>query len=118
MQEREVKAKVTSGERSGIQYSVTVSWPENLQEATDAWSEEAVYSRATAAFVIDLQSFMRSEIQSDDFDEGQLQERSASWKPGTRARGKSRAQKTEDLLNQLTDEERASLLQRYLDSDD
>jgi len=118
MIEREVKAKVTSGARAGEQFSVTVSWPESLQEAVDAWGDEAVSSRATAAFVIDLQAFMRSEIQSEDFSPELLQDRCASWKPGTRARGKSRAQKTEDLLSQLTDEERSALLQRYLDSDE
>ena len=118
MQEREVKAKVTTGVRAGESFAVTVSWPENLQEAVDAWGDDAVYSRATAAFVIDLQSFMRSEIQSDDFSEEQLQERSAAWKPGTRSRGKSRAEKIESRLGKLPDEERSALLQRYVDSEE
>lgn len=118
MQEREIKAKVTTGPQAGVPYGVTVSWPEGLQEAVDSWGDEAVFSRATAAFVIDIQAFMRSEIQAEDFEEAQLQERCASWKPGTRARGKSRAEKIENMLGQLTDEERSALLQRYLDSDE
>ena len=118
MQEREVKAKVTTGARAGEPFTVTVSWPENLQEAVDAWGDEAVFSRATAAFVIDLQSFMRSEIQADDFSADQLQERAAAGKPGTRSRGKSRAEKIENLLGKLTGEERSALLQRYVDGEE
>jgi DNA-directed RNA polymerase specialized sigma24 family protein len=61
---------------------------------------------------------MRSEISSDDFSADTLQERCASWKPGTRAKGKSRAEKIENMLGKLTDEERSALLERYIDSEE
>lgn len=110
----EIQAKVGDGPK----YSVNFDMPASLEEAVEKYGSEVVFSNFRSSLVINLQSFMRSHIKADDFNEAALQSAVDSWKPGTKARGKSATEKIGDLFEKLTPEERANILARFLDDDE
>lgn len=107
---QEITAKVTNGARADTPYTVKYDLPETIREATDRWGEEVVYSRFKASLVIDLQAFMRSHIGKDDFVPGDLQAKVNEWKPEVRAKGKTMAERVQEMLGKLSPEDRAALL--------
>ena len=90
MKDRTINAKVAKGDRAGTTYSINVSFPENIQEAVDAWGDGVIFARLVSAYHGDLQTMMRKAIKEDGFNEGALQETASSWKPKARGKGKSR----------------------------
>lgn len=110
-----VKAQVKSGDRADEVFEVKYDIPANVAEALDRFGEEIVYSRFRGSLVIDLQSFMRRQIEKDGADSATVQEAASSWKPGVRAAGKTTAEKLSVLLGKLTPEERAEALAELQD---
>ncbi len=105
-----ITAKLTGGEP----FTVTHDLPENIDKAVEQYGHDVVFSRFRASLVIDLQSFMRSQIKHDkSVDE--VQALVDAWVPGTKKAGKSPAEKISDLFGKLTEEERSALLSELAD---
>lgn len=110
-----VGAKLSSMEES---LKITFDMPENVKEAIDHHTaqglngEDIVFSRYKASLIIDLQAFMRSHMKGDDAvtTSDALQALVDEWKPGTKAKGKSPAEKVRDLFGRLSAEEREEVL--------
>ena len=111
----EVKAQVKSGDRANEVFSVKYDVPANTEEAIQRFGEEVVYGRFRGSLVIDLQSFMRRQIEKDNADDATVQAAVDSWAPGVRAAGKTPQEKIGSLLAKLTAEERRELLQELVD---
>jgi len=110
---QEISAQVTKGTRANVPYTVKYDVPETVNEAITRYGEEIVYSRFAASFVIDLQAFMRGQIQKDEATPESVQLAVTEWKPGMKKRGKSVVEKLQDMLASLSDEERAALLAEF-----
>jgi hypothetical protein len=118
---QEITAKTTSGPREGQAFTVKYDIPDSIQEALDRYPEEVVYSRFKGSLVIDLQSFMRTQIQKEDFSTANLElavngdgsEENPGWAPGIRAKGKSVGEKIQDMLAKLTPEQREEILAEF-----
>ena len=77
------------------------------------FGEEVVASRAHSALVIDLQALMRRHIESKEFSLEKLQKAVAEWKPSVISTvRRSAAERVEDTVSRMTDEERAELLKK------
>jgi hypothetical protein len=97
-------------DRVGQEFEVTKELPGNIQEATEMYGEEVVFSRFRGALVIDLQSFMRTQIKKKDFTEDTLQAAVDAWSPGTRGPGVSMATKAENLMASMSEDDLKALL--------
>ena len=108
----QVSAKVANpGEGvSGESVSVDYNFGDGLQGMIEQFGEEVVSSRARASFVIDLQAFIRRQINAGK-SEAEIQEAAAGWKPGVKAAGKSPADKLKALLEGKSEEEVQKILE-------
>ena len=111
----EVKAQVKSGDRANEVFVIKHDIPATIDEAVQRFGEEIVYSRFRGSYVIDLQSFMRRQIEKDGATQDTVQEASDAWRPGVRAAGKSPQEKIGTLLAKLSPEERRELLAELVD---
>jgi len=86
----------------------------DTNEAISRYGEEVVFSRYKASLIIDLQAYMRSHMKGEDpSTQAELQALVDSWTPGTKAKGKSPAEKIRDLLGKLSGEDRAALAEEF-----
>lgn len=108
----ELNITATTDKGAGPKATVKLDFPDTTRELITKYGEEAVYSRARASFVIDIQSMMRSAIKGEK-KQNEIQKLVEEWKPGVKAKGRSTAEKAEDLLSKLTDEEKAALLAKF-----
>jgi DNA-directed RNA polymerase specialized sigma24 family protein len=115
---QEVQAKVTQGTRADEIFTVKYDLPDTTEEAIQRFGTEVVFSRLMASLTIDLQSFMRTQIQKDKATAESVQEACNGWMPGVRKRGKTREEKLRDMLSAMSPEERAELLSEYLDEEE
>lgn len=113
MSTQEITAKTTSGPREGQTFAVKYDIPDSIQEALDRFGDEVVYSRFKASLVIDLQSFMRTQVQKEEFSSDMLEQAVSAWVPGIRAKGKSVGEKIQDMLSKLTPEQREEILAEF-----
>lgn len=74
-----------------------------------AYGAEIVNSRFKAALVVDVQNIARGLLGKGKTHE-EIRTALAAWKPGVKAEGKSKFEKTMDLLGGLTPEQTAQLL--------
>ncbi len=98
--------------RVGQEFEVTKNLPSNIDEAVEMYGAEVVFSRFRGALVIDLQSYMRTQIKKKDFTEDALQTAVDNWTPGTRGPGVSMEQKAENLMAGMSEEDLQALLGR------
>jgi len=116
-----IKAKITSlgadapedhpaHARVGTEFEVSKNMPSNIDDAVEMYGAEVVFSRFRGALVIDLQSFMRTQIKKKDFTDEGLQTAVDNWTPGTRGPGVSLAQKAENLMAGMDEEALQALL--------
>lgn len=110
---QEVSAKTGTGIYADTVFTVKYDLPDTVSEAVSKYGEEVVYSRFKASLVIDLQAFMRAKLTGEKFDSSTLQAAVDGWQPGVRAKGKSVAEKVQDLLSKLTPEQRAELFAEF-----
>lgn len=109
MKSIEVSAKRTDGDDQA-ERTVTVDFPENVQEMVEAWGESVTYKQASAAATVTLQGAMRSWIKSGKTDD-EIQAKAEEWKPGERQKGKTPQEKLRELYASLPEEERQKLLE-------
>ena len=107
---QEVQAQVRDGDRANQPFTVTYDIPDTVQEAVDRWGEEIVYSRFKSSLVIDLQSFMRTQIKKDNASPEAVQEAVNGWTPGAKKTGKPFSEKVSEYLQNMSPEERAAFL--------
>lgn len=99
-------------DRIGVEFEVTKDLPSTIEEAVEMYGAEVVFSRFRGAVVIDLQSFMRTQIKKKDFTEESLQAAVDGWAPGTRGPGVSMEQKAENLMAAMSEDDLAALMAR------
>ena len=94
---------------------VQIDLPQTVTEAIEFHNgqglngEDIVFSRYMASLIIDLQAYMRGAIKANKTPE-EIQALVDAWKPGTKAKGKSPAEKMRDLFGKLSAEEREEVL--------
>lgn len=103
-----VTAKLTGGEPQSVEFD----FGDSLAESVELYGEEVVYGKYKANAIIDLQSFMRTQMKKDDFDASELQGQVDEWKPGLKAKGKSTSERIAELFDKLSPEERAAFLEQ------
>ena len=117
MIEKTLKAVVTPNEKKGIkeqrECTVTISEPENLQEAMEVDGEQTVFNTYLRQRRIAGQAKMRTMMEKDDWDEATVAEMMASWKPSEGRQVKSKVDKGFDLFKTMSDEEVEAVLARY-----
>lgn len=111
----QVNAMISSGEHKDKQ--ATVEYPpldaENIEQLVENFGADIVFSKAKQAVVINLQSFIRSQIEAGKSPD-EIQEAANEWRPGTRRPAKSAAEKLGELLAKMSPAEREALLQQHL----
>ena len=105
MKEKEVSASLTGHGTA----SVTVPFPETVEEAVSAWGEEVAYSLLRQEATKRLQSSIRSQLAQGK-DQASIQEALASWKPGVGRPKVSKIEKALKLTSGMSDEELRALL--------
>src|SRR5262245_37616611 len=95
--------------------TVTVDWPDDLAGLQKMFGEEAVNNAARAALKVDIQNDIRVAMGKegkDKLDEDEIIEKfgGKNWKPGTKKRGKTPAEKARDMLAKLDPETRKRML--------
>jgi hypothetical protein len=107
----QVSAQLYKGDYAG--QSVTVEYPlldaENLQQLIDNFGEAAVFDHAKRSFVVGLQSFLRTQIETGKSQED-IQASSDDWRPGQRRPGKSPQEKIQELFQRLDPAAKQALL--------
>lgn len=93
--------------------TVTYDFGDTLKEMVANFGEEVVANRVHAAMVIDAQSLIRRGIKAGKTQK-EIQAMINEWKPGVKqVNRKSKAEKAQDLLSQLSPEDRAELLKAF-----
>ena len=83
----------------------------NLEEMLENYSEEHVYEHAKANIIVSVQDVIRKGI-NDDLDQKAIQKNVNEWQPGAKRRGKSKTEKAMDAFFNLSDDEKAALMER------
>lgn len=97
-------------ERVKKEYSVTVDWPESLEEAAQMWTAEVSLAKLLVACTIDLQSSMRNVIKSDEFSQDALQNAADGYSPSQRRPAMSGRDRAAAFLGTLDAEELAAFI--------
>ena len=107
-----VSAKLKDGDPVETKYD----YGDNLKEAVDKFGEEAVYNRFRAAIVIDLQGYIRSMLRKEPpSSEAEIVTAVAEWQPGVKAKGRTPAERIQELMARLSDDEKSDLLSQFMD---
>ena len=93
-----------------VNFSATYDFGANLDEAVEKFTENVVFGVFIDQAVIRLQALLRRAIE-DELTQKEIDEKVAAWQMtvGGRER-KSAAEKVNDLLGKMTDEQRKALL--------
>lgn len=115
----EITAKITENGQPVDEVTVKANVPGSVQEALDTFGEDVVYSRFRGSLVIDLQAYMRGLMKHKDGRKtnDEIQSLVSEWQPGVKKPGRSPAEKIEDLLGKLSNEDRAELLEKLAEAD-
>lgn len=102
----------SKGPGAGTSASVSYDFGSSVDEAIDKFGEDVVFGIYLDQAVIRLQAIIRRHLaDKDGFDQKKLDAAVAAWKPkvggGVR---KSAVEKANDLLDKMTDQQRAELL--------
>lgn len=112
-----VTAKVGT-EEGAPSASVNYDFGDNLDEATELFGADVVFARFKAASVVDLQALIRRHLDSDTPKSAtEIQELATAWKPGVQTKKrKSAGEKIQDLLGDMSETDRAALLESLMKS--
>ena len=99
-------------EENSPSVSVDYDFGDNLQEAVELFGDDVVFSRFKAAAVVDLQALIRRHLGGEKPKTAEeIQALVSEWKPGVSKRvRKSTTEKAQDLIGQMSAEEKAALL--------
>lgn len=121
MSKREVSAKA-GNEEEAPSATVVYDFGENLEESVELFGAEAVYRRFVAAATIDIQAMIRRGLTRMEgtgenktpspMTQGELQALVDEWKPGAAKPRKSKSEKALEAFAELSDEEKAALLEQ------
>jgi len=95
---------------SGDPVSVEYNFGDTIADMIKNFGEDVIQSRARASLVIDLQAFIRRQINAKKSLK-EIQAAVKDWKPGVKAAGKTPAEKLQALLEGKTQEEKMQILQ-------
>lgn len=110
MSAKEIQAKVGKEENSP---SITVRYDmgDNLDEAVEKFGEEVVFKRFDQSLTIEIQAICRRHMSGENPKaQDEIQKLIDEFKPALQRPRKSTKQKAMELLEGLSDEERAELL--------
>jgi hypothetical protein len=102
-----VSAKITDGPEVTVDFELD----DNIQDAINRYGEDVVMSRYRASLIIDLQSFLRTQMKKESWTPDGIQQAVKNWVPGVKARGRSPAERAAELFSKLSEEEKAQLLE-------
>lgn len=110
-----VSAKVGT-EENAPSASVSYDFGDNLDEATSLFGADVVYARFKAAAIVDLQALIRRHLDSDTpKSAAEIQELASAWKPGVQTKKRKTAgEKIQDLLGDMSEADRAALLESLM----
>jgi len=108
---RKVSAR-DGNEETSPTAEVNYDFGDNLDEAVELFGADVVYSRFVAASVVDLQALMRRHLGGEKpKTQDEIQKLAEEWKPGVSSRKRrSTKEKAEELIGQMSAEERAALI--------
>ena len=102
----QVQAKVGDGEPVVVDYD----FGDDLAGMVDNFTESVTFNKAKSAMVVDLQAFIRRQINADK-NPADIQEAANGWKPSDQTRTKKSAKdKVVGLLEGMSEEDRAELI--------
>jgi len=110
MSAQEITARLGKDEESP---SATVKYDfgSTLGEAVEKFGEEVVYKRFCAAVTIDIQALIRRNLGGETPASTQeIQATLNEWKPGVQRARKSQKEKAMDLLEAMSDADKAAIL--------
>ena len=93
----------------GPEISVNYEFGEDTKAMTELFGDKIVFDNARANMVVSLQGFIRSRAKRGD-KPAEIQKAVAEWKPGTRVRGKSKAEKFKEQFESLSADEKKAML--------
>lgn len=105
MQTIEITAEKTGKGEVSVNYDIG----DNIQELSDQFGEEVVYSRARQSIIIAIQSFLRTQIEAEKTP-AEIQEAVAEWKPGVRKPAKTPEDRAREAFAAMSPEQRKAFL--------
>ncbi len=118
MKSQEISAAILDPETKEPVRQVTVTvpeWPEDLKEAGQVWGKDIAFQKAEDAVTVALQGFMRGKMRpgknGEETTDAEIQTAVDSWKPSQRKPGKTKEEKLQDLLGQMSEEEKRAALE-------
>ena len=85
----------------------------NLAECAEKFGDDVVFRNAVQQMTVSLQGFIRTKLGKEGdakVSDAQIATDVAAWVPGLRQPGKSKVDKAKDLLEGMSEEDRAVLL--------
>ncbi len=80
-------------------------------ELNSNFTEKVVVAHAKSSITVALQSLLRGLLKAGK-SPADIKKAVSEWKPGMRTPGKSKLEKAEDLLGQMSPEDRKALLKK------
>lgn len=99
----------TTHEGQKLETTVTYDFGATVEEMVEKFGEKVIYSQILGALKISLQNYVRGLLRQGK-DAKEIQKAVDAWKPGTKARGKSKIEKLREELAKMSEEERKALL--------
>lgn len=110
MQEIQVGAEVSAKNgQEAKSANATFQIAENLNELSQQFGDEVVFSHAKRSIIIALQTTMRAAIEANKSDE-ELQAIVNEWKPGLKKPAKSPLDKVRDEIGRMSPEDKKRIL--------
>ena len=110
MAKEQVSAKL-SGETDEQAVSVNFDFGDNLQDAVQKFGEEAVFNAFRQQSRVNLQSLIRRHKQNGD-DAKTIQKAADEWKPGQVKPKRSKAERLQEDISNLSEEEKNEILKK------
>lgn len=108
----EIKAKLGKEKDSPV---TSVEYPlldaKTIPELVKNFGEDVVIAHAKSSMVVALQGVVRG-LMKKNTDPKELQNKVSEWRPSLRVPGKSRKEKAEELIGQMSEEEKKELLKK------
>ncbi len=104
-----IETQTLDKDKNELKNTCNFDFGDNLAAAVATHTEDVVFAQYVASVRIGLQNYVRGLLKQGK-NEKEIQEGVNTWRPGIKAPGKSKIEKTKNLLAQLSDEDKAKLL--------